>query len=51
LWWHPHNFARNRSENFGRLERLLDEFAVLAASEGLRSMSMQDVVYEAMGRI
>jgi hypothetical protein len=51
LWWHPHNFARNRRENFDRLERLLDEFAVLAGSEGLRSMSMQDVVYQAMGRI
>lgn len=51
LWWHPHNFARNRRENFSLLERLLDEFANLAGSEGLKSMSMQDVAVQARERI
>jgi hypothetical protein len=44
LWWHPHNFGSNRAENFGHLERLLDEFDRLSSSDGLRSMSMGDVV-------
>ena len=51
LWWHPHNFARNRAENFSRLERLLDEFALLQASEGLCTLSMQDVSKRARNRI
>lgn len=51
LWWHPHNFARNRGQNFGRLEKLLDEFALLQASEGLCTLSMQDVSKRARDRI
>jgi hypothetical protein len=43
LWWHPHNFSNNKRENFDRLERILDEFALLAESEGFLSMSMGDV--------
>jgi hypothetical protein len=46
LWWHPHNFAQNRRQNFGRLEGFLDEFAKLSRSDGLRSMSMHDVAAE-----
>ena len=51
LWWHPHNFARNRAQNFGRLEKLLDKFALLASSEGLCTLSMQDVARRARNRI
>jgi hypothetical protein len=51
VWWHPHNFARNRRENFSLLETLLDEFANLAGSDGLKSMSMQDVAVQARERI
>ena len=43
LWWHPHNFSQYRSENLAVLERVLDEFDRLAASEGMQSMSMGDV--------
>jgi len=43
LWWHPHNFSDHRAENMGVLERLLDEFAVLATTEGMRSLSMGSV--------
>lgn len=46
LWWHPQNFANNKRENFGRLERLLDEFAKLSSSDGLRSLTMRDVATE-----
>jgi hypothetical protein len=42
MWWHPHNFSQHRSENFSMLERLLDEFDRLAASEGMQSLSMAD---------
>jgi Polysaccharide deacetylase len=43
LWWHPHNLASDKSENFDRLRRLLDEYGRLAASDGIVSMSMGEV--------
>ncbi|HYA68354.1 MAG TPA: hypothetical protein VED63_06450 [Acidimicrobiales bacterium] len=43
LWWHPHNFARHPGPNMDLLARLLDEFARLSESDGLRSLSMRDV--------
>jgi hypothetical protein len=43
LWWHPHNFSQYRSENFSNLERILDEFDRLSATEGMQSLSMKDV--------
>ncbi len=51
LWWHPHNFARHPDESFSFLRRLLDEFDRLAAAEGMRSLSMRDVVATVDGRI
>jgi hypothetical protein len=42
LWWHPHNFSQFQSENFSNLERILDEFDRLAATEGMQSLSMKD---------
>ena len=44
LWWHPHNFAGHPTESFALLGRLLDEFDTLARLEGMRSLSMRDVV-------
>ena len=44
LWWHPHNFSQHQSENFAVLEQVLDEFDRLAALEGMRSLTMADVV-------
>ncbi len=43
LWWHPHNFVVDTTKSFDLLRRVLDEFARLAASEGMRSLSMGDV--------
>ena len=51
LWWHPHNFTNNRAQNFGALERLLDKFALLEGSEGLCTLSMQDVAMRARNGI
>jgi peptidoglycan/xylan/chitin deacetylase (PgdA/CDA1 family) len=42
MWWHPQNFSEHRSENFGVLERVLDEFDRLATTEGMQSLSMGD---------
>ncbi len=44
LWWHPHNFSQHREENISILEGVLDEFEVLASTEGMRSLSMGDVM-------
>ena len=44
LWWHPHNFARHPRESFELLNLLLDDFARLAERDGMRSLSMGDVV-------
>jgi hypothetical protein len=43
LWWHPHNFSQDWSENFAILERVLDEFDRLSTVEGMQSLSMGDV--------
>jgi hypothetical protein len=43
LWWHPHNFSQDWSENFTILERVLDEFDRLSTVEGMQSLSMGDV--------
>jgi hypothetical protein len=46
LWWHPHNFSQHQPENFAMLTQILDEFDRLAASDGMRSLTMADVVAE-----
>jgi peptidoglycan/xylan/chitin deacetylase (PgdA/CDA1 family) len=43
LWWHPQNFSSHPQENIDRLHRLLDEVDRLRASDGMRSLSMEDV--------
>ncbi len=43
LWWHPHNFGTYTDENIAFLERILEEFARLRASHGMRSLNMGDV--------
>jgi peptidoglycan/xylan/chitin deacetylase (PgdA/CDA1 family) len=43
LWWHPHNFGTYTGENIAFLERILDEFACLRDSHGLRSLNMEEV--------
>ncbi|MCA1598915.1 MAG: polysaccharide deacetylase family protein [Chloroflexi bacterium] len=43
LWWHPHNFGTYTDENMAFLERILEEFARLKESHGMRSLNMEDV--------
>ena len=42
LWWHPHNFGRNLTENIGFLKAILDHFAQARESHGMRSSRMDD---------
>ncbi len=46
LWWHPHNLSQYQAENLDFLNVLLDDFASLQSSEGMRSLSMGDVADE-----
>jgi hypothetical protein len=43
LWWHPYNFAHNRSENLSLLEHVLDDFDDLSRTEGFETLTMSDV--------
>jgi peptidoglycan/xylan/chitin deacetylase (PgdA/CDA1 family) len=43
LWWHPHNFGVNLSENLANLTRLLSHFRHLRTHYGMESSSMGDV--------
>ena len=43
LWWHPHNFGANISENFAFLEQVLLHFQNLQKTYNFESMSMQQL--------
>jgi hypothetical protein len=40
LWWHPHNFGINISENFCFLEKILLHYQQLKEKYGFQSMNM-----------
>ncbi len=42
LWWHPHNFGRQTSENMQQLSELLDHFSRLRDRYGMQSANMAD---------
>jgi peptidoglycan/xylan/chitin deacetylase (PgdA/CDA1 family) len=42
LWWHPHNFGTETSENLAFLRRILEHVARMGAEYDMRSMSMLD---------
>ena len=46
LWWHPHNFGKNREENFRTLQSILEHFERLSSLYGMQSMNMKEI-YEA----
>jgi peptidoglycan/xylan/chitin deacetylase (PgdA/CDA1 family) len=48
LWWHPHNFAHNRTENLSLLEHLLDDFDDSSRTEGMETLTMSDVADRAI---
>jgi hypothetical protein len=43
LWWHPHNFGVNQTENLAFLEAILVHFERLRGRHGMQSMSMQEL--------
>jgi peptidoglycan/xylan/chitin deacetylase (PgdA/CDA1 family) len=43
LWWHPHNFGINQTENFILLEKILDHYVLLNSEFGFESLSMSDL--------
>ena len=48
LWWHPHDFGRHLDRNLAVLRSIVDEFDVLRAREGMRTMTMADVANETL---
>ena len=43
IWWHPHNFGRHPEENMAGLRRLLECYAALRDSHGMRSLGMAEL--------
>lgn len=46
IWWHPHNFGANISENFSFLEKILNHFQNINAKYNFESMNMQQLANE-----
>jgi peptidoglycan/xylan/chitin deacetylase (PgdA/CDA1 family) len=46
LWWHPHNFGTNLSENLATLREILEHFSNLAMEYGMQSQSMKEIAEE-----
>jgi peptidoglycan/xylan/chitin deacetylase (PgdA/CDA1 family) len=43
LWWHPHNFGINQSENFDFLEKILKHFGMLKTKYNFQSITMSQL--------
>lgn len=43
LWWHPHNFGKNLSENLSFLTDILDYQRVLHDKYGMESLNMSEI--------
>lgn len=50
LWWHPHNFGINLSENMSFLERILAVFEDCRRRYGMESLSMTEVATRVLSR-
>jgi hypothetical protein len=42
LWWHPHNFGADTTENIAFLSRVLEHFRRLRESCGMQSATMAE---------
>lgn len=47
MWWHPHNFGEDQSENFRNLDEILEFFSMMREKYGMRSMNMEELAEEA----
>jgi hypothetical protein len=43
LWWHPHNFGVDQSENFSMLEEILQHYSFLNEKYAYQSYSMSEI--------
>ena len=43
LWWHPHNFGKNQSENLAFLNNILDHYLDLRSKYGFESLTMNEL--------
>jgi hypothetical protein len=50
LWWHPHNFGENPTENLMMLRTLLEYFARLRDEYGMESLNMRELSQQHMSR-
>lgn len=48
LWWHPHNFGINITENLEFLEAILRKFAELRDQRGMQSLSMGEIAAQVL---
>lgn len=50
LWWHPHNFGINQTENFDTLKKIINHYLILKREYGMQSVSMNEL-YEIVKNI
>jgi glycosyltransferase involved in cell wall biosynthesis/peptidoglycan/xylan/chitin deacetylase (PgdA/CDA1 family) len=43
IWWHPHNFGTNTRQNMVFLQRILDHYARLRETCGMKSLNMGEL--------
>ena len=43
LWWHPHNFGVNKTENMRNLQELITHFEFLKEKYGMHSRNMKEI--------
>ena len=43
LWWHPHNFGVNTSQNIGFLIKIINHYKTLKHAYGMRSLNMGEL--------
>ncbi|WP_133273798.1 polysaccharide deacetylase family protein [Hymenobacter radiodurans] len=51
LWWHPHNFGVNLSQNMAVLRRIADHYQALHTAYGFESQTMADVAELLQARV
>lgn len=44
LWWHPHNFGKNTSENLIFLGEIIKHYVILKDTYGMKSLNMKSVL-------
>jgi peptidoglycan/xylan/chitin deacetylase (PgdA/CDA1 family) len=49
LWWHPHNFGINQTENLQNLKTILEHFSSLKSTYGMQSLNMAEVGSQQLG--